>query len=168
MTQISAGLAAALIGAVLIYGAVRRIDCYQAFAEGAKQGLQACMGLLPTLCAMLIAVALMQAGGVFDFLSRVLSPAAEKLGLPAALLPLLLARPFSGSAAMGLLLGLMTTHGADSTVGLAGCIMLCAGETVVYTLGLYFSAAGVKKWRSTLFLCLLGNVVGAIMAIMLT
>jgi spore maturation protein B len=168
MSALSSYAVVVFIAAVLCHGALKKIDCFETFTQGAKRGFEISVRILPTLCAMLIAVSVMRESGVLDLLLRALTPAAKLIGLPPEVLPLAIVRPFSGSAAMGVLLALLKTHGPDSAIGIAGCLIMGASETVFYTAGLYFGSVGVKRWRHTLPLCLLGSAMSLVMAALLT
>lgn len=168
MSALGPHIILAFIAAVLFHGAVRRVDCFEAFAEGAKRGFETCLRLMPTLCGMLVAVNVLQHSGILNLLITALTPVATFFGLPSEVLPLAIVRPFSGSAAMGVLLGILTQHGPDSPIGLCACIIMGSSETIFYTAGIYYGSVGVKHWRHTLPLCLLGMLTSLLMASVLT
>ena len=109
-----------------------------------------------------------RAAAFWILIHRALLPVANLIGLPPEVLPLAVVRPFSGSAAMGVLLSILHTYGADSSIGMAACIIMGSSETVLYTAGLYFGSVGVKKWRHTLPLCMIGTFASLLMAALLT
>lgn len=168
MSALSTYTVVAFIAVTLFYGAYKKVDCFETFTEGAKNGLDISIRILPTLCAMLVAVAVLQSSGLLDLIYRALLPMANLIGLPPQVLPLAIVRPFSGSAAMGVLLSTLNTYGADSSIGMAACIIMGSSETVFYTAGLYFGSVGIRKWRHTLPLCLLGTLASLFMAAVLT
>ncbi len=168
MSALSAYAVVTFIALTLCHGALKKVDCFETFTAGAKKGLDISIRILPTLCAMLVAVAVLQTSGVLELFIHALMPFAKLIGLPPQVLPLAIVRPFSGSAAMGVLLGTLNTYGADSSIGMAACIIMGSSETVFYTAGLYFGSVGVKKWRHTLPLCLLGTLASLLMAAILT
>ncbi len=155
MSNLSAYAVVLFIAGTLLYGAAKRVDCFDTFAQGAQMGLRTCLHILPTLVGMLMAISLLRASGLLDVLIRLLQPFAAWIGLPAEALPVAIVRPFSGSAAMAVLAQTLTQYGADSVIGRAACILMGASETVFYTAGLYFGSVGVQKWKQTLPLCLI-------------
>ena len=140
---------AILILALLIYAAVRRVNVFEAFREGAAGALPLMKTVLPTLAVFSAAISLFRASGAADALNAVLSPVLSRLGVDAALVPLLLVRPFSGGAAVAALTDVFRTYGPDSFVGRAASVLLGSSETIFYTLALYFGSVGIKKTRFT-------------------
>ena len=138
---------AILILLLLIYAAFRRVNVFEAFCEGAAQALPLMRSILPTLAVFSAAMALFRLSGAFDLLSSFLSPAFRALGVDPALVPLLVVRPFSGSAALAALSDIFTQYGPDSRAGLTASVLLGSSETVFYTLALYFGSVGIKKTR---------------------
>ena len=138
---------AILILLLLIYAAFRRVNVFQAFCEGAAQALPLMKTILPTLAVFSAAMSVFRHSGAFDLLSSFLSPALDLLGVDPALVPLLVVRPFSGSAALAALSEIFTRYGPDSRVGLTASVLLGSSETVFYTLALYFGSVGIKKTR---------------------
>lgn len=138
-------LTVAAVGALLLFGGDRYFD---AFVSGAKEGLRTAVGLLPTLTALMVAVAMLNASGLIDLLSRLFSPAAARIGIPTELLPLLLTRPFSGSASTAALEDLLSTVGADSLAGLCASVIFGASDTLVYVISVYCSAVKLRSARA--------------------
>ena len=138
---------AILILLLLVYAAFRRVNIFDAFREGAAQAIPLVKAILPTLAVFSAAMALFRASGAFDLLSSFLSPAFRKLGVDPALVPLLLVRPFSGSAALGALTDVFKEYGPDSQAGLTASVLLGSSETIFYTLALYFGSVGIRKTR---------------------
>ena len=99
---------------IVVFGCLQRMDIYEVFLEGAKEGLQTVLDILPTLIGLMMAVEVMRAGGLLDILVRLIRPAAEAVGFPAELAPLSLVRLVSSSAATGLLTDLFAKYGPDS------------------------------------------------------
>lgn len=128
---------------------------FDAFVQGASSGLQTAVRLCPTLTALLVAVGMLRASGALECVSGWLSPAFGALGVPSELLPLLLTRPFSGSAATATYSSLLSQVGADSLAGRCASVIMGSSDTVVYVLTLYFSSVGVKKTRYALPVALL-------------
>ena len=131
---------------------------FEDFLEGAREGLRTAVRLCPTLCALMAAVGMLRASGATAAVSDWLAPFAEAIGLPSALLPLLLTRPLSGSAAMAGYASLLEEYGADSFVADCASVIMGSSDTAVYIITVYFSAAGVRKTRYALPLALFGMV----------
>lgn len=128
-------------------GALRRIAVYDAFLEGAREGLSAARSILPALIAMLCAIRGFAACGLMDALCRFCAPALALFRIPEETLPLMLMRPLSGSGALAVLRAILEQYGPDSRIGLTASVMTGSSETVFYTCGLYLGAAGVKESR---------------------
>ena len=111
------------------------------------EGLKTAIRLLPTLCALLTAISLLNASGAVDLLAKYLSPAANAIGVPSELLPLLLTRPFSGSASTAAFTDLLNRVGADSLAGLCASVIFGSSDTVVYVITVYCSSVGIRRTR---------------------
>ena len=159
---------------IVVFGCLQRMDIYEVFLEGAKEGLQTVLDILPTLIGLMMAVEVMRAGGLLDILVRLIRPAAEAVGFPAELAPLSLVRLVSSSAATGLLLDIYKEFGTDSTEGFMASLFMCCSETIFYTISVYFMATGDKDhkpvtgMRWTLAGALLCTVAGMVASIVLT
>lgn len=156
----SAYLLPALIAALLIYALFKRVNLYAAFVAGAKDALLLVVNILPYLAAMLIALNAFRSCGVMGALIQALSSPLAAVGMPAELIPLAVLKPFSGSAALGLIADLMQRHGADSFLGFAACVMMGSSETIFYTISLYFGSVGVTKTRYAVAVGLMSALAG--------
>ena len=136
----------AITGGILLCS---KKDRFESFLMGAKQGLQTAIKLLPTLCALIVGVTMLNASGAVELLSRFLSPVADTIGIPTELLPLLLTRPFSGSASTASFVELLERVGADSLTGLCASVIFATSDTMVYIISVYFSSVGIKRSRAT-------------------
>ncbi len=157
----------ALAALLILYGLVKRIDVYEAFAEGAAEGLPVLVHILPYLAAMLIAVRLLTDGGLLDGFARLLAPACAALNMDAELMPLLLVRPFSGSGAMAMLKELFAVSGVDSRAGYVASVAMGSSETIFYEMALYFGVVRVKKMRYAAPVALAAGAVSTALAIVL-
>ena len=138
-----------VVGLFFLFG---KKNYFDAFLKGASEGLQTALHLLPTLTALVVAVSMLNASGFVDILSDLLTPLAMRIGIPTELLPLLLTRPFSGSASTAAYSTLLSRVGADTFAGLCASVIFGSSDTVVYILSVYFSSIGVKHTRHA-FLC---------------
>lgn len=153
-----------LLAAVAVCGVIRRVDVCAALADGARSGGKILLSVFPNLVALLTAVAMLRASGAFEALAAALGPVLGRLGIPAETLPLMLVRPFSGSAALGVGAELIQTYGPDSPVGRTAAVMLGGTETTFYTVAVYFGAAGVRRSRYALPAALTADFVGFLAA----
>ena len=149
---------------VSVYALRNKQDVYTPLAAGAQDGLRLLMSIAPALVVLLTAVSMLRASGFFDLMSQFLAPACALVGIPPELVPLMLIRPFSGSAALAVGAELMREHGVNSLVGRTAAVMLGSSETTFYTIGVYFGAAGVKKTRYTVPAAIVADLTGFFMA----
>ena len=152
-----------LLAAVAVAALARRQDLYAALLEGGLDGLRLLVSIVPALVMLLTAVHLLRASGAVDLLTRRLTPAARVLGLPPQVLPLLLLRPVSGSAALAVGADLMAQYGADSLIGRAA-VVLGRTETTFYTISVYFGAAGIRRTRYAVPAALIADLTGFLVA----
>ncbi len=144
------------------YGVVSKVKVYEAFLTGAKEGLKVVADIMPTLVGLLVAVGVLRASGFLDFLAGLLAPLAEPAGIPAAVVPVMLIKLFSGSAATGLVLDVFRTY-----IGTLVSILMSCTETCFYTMSVYYLAAKVTRTRYTLPGALLSLAASAAMSVML-
>ncbi len=145
-------------------GMLKGVPVYDAFIEGAKEGLKTAVTILPYMIAMLSAIVLMQRSGFLGSLTQLLTSVFTFLGIPQSVAPLMLLRPFSGSASLAMLQNILETQGADSRAGLVASTLMGSTETIFYTCGLYLGAAGVKKSRYAIPAALIAWLVGSVVA----
>ena len=130
------------------------------FIDGAKDGMRTVAGILPTLVGLMASVGIIRASGFLDFLGEVLAMPAALLRLPPQLVPVILVRLVSNSAATGLVLDIFKEYGTDSQLGLMASIMMSSTETVLYCMSLYFGSVKITKTRFTLPGALLATAAG--------
>ncbi len=124
---------------------------FDEFLIGAKEGAYSAFNLLPTLIALIVALSMFSASGAVDFIAELLAPVCSAIGVPSELLPLLITRPVSGSAASSAYLDLLSKYGADSFAGLCASVIMGSSDTLIYVIAVYFGAVSVKKTRHTSF-----------------
>ncbi|MCM1100982.1 MAG: spore maturation protein [Acetatifactor muris] len=152
---------------VVGYGLTSKVNVYESFLKGAGEGLKIVVDILPTLIGLLVAVGILRASGIFELLGRILQPLAGLVGIPAQIIPLLIVKLFSSSAATGLVLDIFKTNGPDSYAGLVTSILMSCTETVFYTMSVYFLAAKVTKTKYTLTGALLATLAGTVASVVL-
>jgi spore maturation protein SpmA len=168
MGLIGAGAILSAITLFLLVGALRRVNVYEAFIDGAKEGFSVAVGIIAYLVAMLAAIAVFRAAGLLDALLAAIAWAVAALGLPTDFLPALpvgLMKVLSGSGARGLMVDVMQTYGVDSFVGKLAAIIQGSTETTFYVLAVYFGSVGIKHTRHALPCALLADAVGLVAAI---
>lgn len=149
---------------VAVAALAKKQEVYSALLEGGLDGLKLLLSIVPALVILLTAVHMLRASGAIELLTQWLAPATRYLGIPAEVLPLMLLRPFSGSAALAIGADLMAVHGVDSLIGRTAAIMLGSTETTFYTISVYFGAAGVQKTRYAVPAALIADLTGFLMA----
>lgn len=162
--EVSAWLMPGCILIILGYGLAKRLPVYDAFVDGAKQGIASAGAILPFLVAMLPVLALLNASGVLSAFVRFVSPGLTWLGIPMEALPVMLMRPLSGSGAMAMLERTLSDVGPDSYPGRVASALMGSSETIFYTVALYMGAAGVRRTRYAVPAALLAWLVGGIAA----
>lgn len=153
-----------LLSAVAVYGLGKRVDVYAALTRGAEEGLTVLLRVIPALVGLLTAVSMFRASGAMEWLSGLLAPALESLGIPQETAPLLLVRPVSGNGALAVASDLMSAYGPDSYIGRVAAVMLGSTETTFYTIAVYFGSAGVHKTRHTVPAALAADLTGFVAA----
>ena len=152
----------------LAFAQFKKVPVYETFVEGAKEGFQVGVQLIPYLIAMLVAIGVLRASGVFDAVLAAVSQGVRWLGFDdqfVGALPTALMKPFSGSGARGMMLEAMETYGADSLIGRMTAVMQGSTETTFYVLAVYFGSVGIRKVRHAIWCGLLADFVGIVAAI---
>ena len=153
---------------ILMFAFSRKMPVYDHFVSGAKDGFGIVFSIAPTIIGLMVAVGMLRASGALDLLSSLISPVADRVGLPTESVPLTLMRLVSSSAATGLLLDIFEHHGPDSFLGRFVSIMMSSTETVFYTMSIYFMSVKVTKTRFTLAGALFANFAGVALSLMIT
>ena len=153
-----------LLLAVCCYGLAGKRDVYTLLLTGAEQGLHTIKTIVPALIILLSVISMLRSSGGMDMLTAWLTPVCRTIGIPPETVPLLVVRPFSGSAALAVGSEIITTYGPDSPIGRTAAIMLGSTETTFYTISIYFGAAGIKKTRHTIPAALCADLTGFFMA----
>ena len=149
---------------IAVIGLAKKQDVYSALLEGGLEGLKLLLSIAPALVMLLSAVHMLRASGAIELLTRFLSPVCKFLGIPPETMPLVLLRPFSGSAALAVGADLMSTYGPDSLIGRTAAVMLGSTETTFYTISVYFGAAGIRKTRYAIPAALIADLSGFVTA----
>lgn len=132
---------------ILIFGAIRKVDVFQVFCEGAAEGLKTTADILPALILLLVSVGMLRASGAVNMLTELLSPLCSLAGFPPECMQMVLLRPFSGSGAIAVYDTIATQSGADSFPEKVAAVLLGSSETTFYTISVYFSAIKIQHIR---------------------
>lgn len=157
----------AFVVGIPLYGVIKKINVFDAFVAGAKEGFNTCVNLIPYLIAMVVAIGMLRASGFFDLIGRWLAPALNAIGMPPELLPLALIRPFSGSASLGVTAELIQQHGADSLISKTAATIMGSTETTFYIVAVYFGAVSIRNTRHAIPAGLLADFAGIIASVMI-
>ncbi len=145
---------------IVLIGYLRKVPVFDVFVEGAKEGARAAFDVLPVMVGILAAVSLLNASGFIDILANLIEKPLSLFGIPPEIVPILIIRPFSGSASLGLFTQQIKVFGADSYLGKVISTIMGSSETVLYTLPVYFGAANVKNTRHALAASLIASYFG--------
>jgi len=151
-----------VIFAVVVTGYCKRIKVYESFVEGAKEGFEVAIKIIPFLVAILAAIGMFRESGAMDMLVGLISPVTDFFGYPAEVLPMALMRPLSGGGSIGLMTDLINTHGADSFIGRLASTLMGSTETTFYIAAVYFGSIAIRKQRHTIGACLIADAVGIV------
>jgi spore maturation protein SpmA len=160
-----------VIVAFMLGGIKRRVNLYEAFVDGAKDGFKVAVGIIPYLVAMLVAIGVFRASGALDLLLDGGRNLAGTVGLDARFidgLPTALMKPLSGSGARGMMIETMQTHGADSFAGRLASVIQGSTETTFYVLAVYFGSVGIRRTRHAVFCGLVADAAGITAAIIVS
>jgi spore maturation protein B len=154
-----------LIAIVPAYAWARRVDVYNEFLEGAKEGIDLGVRILPYVVSIFVALGIFRASGAMDLMAAALRPLLDRFGVPGEVLPLMLIRPLSGSGALGITAELLRRWGPDSYIGRLASTMQGSTDTTFYVLSVYFGSVGIKKIRHALWLGLLADLAGFVASV---
>ena len=156
-----------LIAFFPLYGALSRVKVYEEFVEGAKEGFQVSIRIIPYLVAIIASVAMFRAAGGIDIITRFLGPALNAIQFPTELLPLVLMRPLSGSGANGLFAELVQAHGPDSLLTRMGASVMGSTETTFYVIAVYFGSVAIRRTRHAVPAGLVADLAGVTASIII-
>ena len=153
-----------LVGIPLV-GIIRKVKVYDVFIEGAKEGFDVAVKIIPFLVGILVAIGMFRGSGAMDLLMTGLRPLVTSTGFPAELVPLAILRSLTGSGSLAFTTDLVKTYGPDSVIGRMAATMYGSSETTFYVLAVYFGAVGVRRTRHAVPAALIGDVVAAVAAV---
>ncbi|WHH57061.1 spore maturation protein [Petroclostridium sp. X23] len=154
-----------MVFVILSYGLSKDVKVYDCFIEGAKEGIDTIIRILPPLVGLLVAVGIFRASGALELIIHGLKPIISVVRIPPEVVPLALMRPISGSAALAIVTDLIKTYGPDSFIGRVTSTMMGSTETTFYTIAIYFGSIGIKNVRHTIAAALLADLTGIIVSV---
>lgn len=138
-----------VIGAILLYGIIKKVDIYAVFVEGAMEGGKAAIRIFPYILAVIFAINLFINSGAENFIVKLLTPITTFIGFPPELLSLSIVKPLSGGGSLGVFKSILDNYGPDSYIGRSASVLMGSSETIFYTVAVYFGSVGIKNIRYT-------------------
>lgn len=160
MTDYTDFIVPVIILVVFVVGIAAKTDIFDAFIEGAAEGLKTTLDILPALVCLMTCIGMFKASGCMEMLTQLVSPVTSFFGFPDECTPLIFIRPLSGSGALSVYDGIIAQYGADSFAGRVASTMMGSTETTFYTVAVYFGAAKIKKSRYAIPAALTGDMIG--------
>ena len=151
-----------LLVAIPLVGIIRKVKVYDVFIEGAKEGFDVAIRIIPFLVGILVAIGMFRGSGAMDLLMAGLRPLVAPTGFPPELVPLAILRSLTGSGSLAFTTDLIKTHGADSLLARTAATLYGSSETTFYVLAVYFGAVSVRRTRHAVPAALIGDVVAAV------
>lgn len=165
ISLISAWAIPVIVVFIPLYAAYRKIPVYESFTEGAKEGFETAIKIIPHLVGMMVAISVFRASGAMDFLLQWVRPLLDKIGVPGEVLPLAILRPISGAGSLAFTADLIKQFGPDSMIGRIASTIQGSTDTTLYVLTVYFGAIGIRKASYALKVGLISDLVGFISSI---
>jgi spore maturation protein B len=154
-----------ILVAIPLVGILRGVKVYDVFIEGAKEGFEVAIRIIPFLVGILVAIGMFRGSGAMDLLMAGLRPLATATGFPAELVPLAILRSLTGSGSLAFTTDLIKTHGPDSVIAHMASTLYGSSETTFYVLAVYFGAVGIRRTRHAVPAALIGDIVAAAAAV---
>ncbi len=153
-----------IIAFILGFGLVKKVDVFNEFLVGAKEGIKTSVNILPALIGLMTCVGMFKVSGGLDVISYAISPLTNLLHIPKEITPLALLRPISGSGALCIYKDILVTNGSDSLIGRIASVLMGSTETTFYTIAVYYGATKIYKTRHTVLCSLSADLAGFIMS----
>lgn len=164
MSEISSTISSALFLIILcgipLYGHIRGVRVYETFVEGAREGFDTAVRIIPYLVAILVAVGMFRSSGAINFLAGLVPASLQDYGLSPEIIAIGLTRPLSGSASLGILGETISTYGANSYQAMLGAVITGSSETTFYVAAVYFGAVSISKMRYAIHAGIIADLVG--------
>ena len=155
----------AILLLILTMGLAKKVPVYEVFTDGAKNGFKIAVNIIPYLVAIIVAISMFRASGIIEMIETALSGVLAQIHVPADVIPVMIVRSLSGSAALGVFSDIANTLGPDDYATKLSAIMVGSSETTFYVLAVYFGAVGISKLRYALIVGLLADIIGIVAAV---
>ena len=155
----------AILLLILTMGLAKKVPIYETFTTGAKDGFKVAVNIIPYLVAIIVAISMFRASGIIEMLELTLSGLLSRIHVPADVIPIMIVRSLSGSAALGVFSDIANSLGPDDYATKLSAIMVGSSETTFYVLAVYFGAVGISKLRYALLVGLLADFIGIVAAV---
>ena len=152
---------------IIIYGLYKKVNIFDEFLIGVKEGLKASINLFPTIFAMVIAITMLTSSNVIIDFTNLLKPIFSILNFPTEVLPLAILRPISGSSSLIILNDILAVYGPDTFIGRVASVMQGSTDTTIYIISLYFASIGIKKIKYSLVVGLLADLISIILSLIM-
>ena len=149
---------------IIIYGIYKKIDIFDTFIIGVKEGMKLSINLFPTIFAMIIAITMITDSGIINYICNLIKPLFIKIAFPTEVIPLAILRPISGSSSIVVLNDILTRYGTDTLIGRLASVMQGSTNTTIYIISMYFTSVGIKKIRYSLIVGLLADLLSVIIS----
>ena len=165
LNTISLWILPVIILTILTVGLIKKVPVYEVFTEGAKDGFKVSINIIPYLVAIIVCISMLRASGFIDCMGHLFSNVFEYLKVPVDVLPIMIVRSLSGSAALGVFSDIAHNLGPDSYATKLAAVMVGSSETTFYVLAVYFGSVGIKKFRYAMLTGILADIIGIVAAI---
>lgn len=155
----------AILILILTMGLYKKVPLYETFTDGAKDGFKVAVNIIPYLVAIIVGISMFRASGIIEMISNICSPILSYFNVPAETIPVMIVRPLSGSAALGVFSDIAHNLGPDAYATKLAAVMIGSSETTFYVLAVYFGAVGISKLRYALIVGLLADAISILAAI---
>ena len=167
MKTIAAFILPLIIVLIPLYGIIKKVQVYEVFVEGAKEGFNIGVRIIPYLVAILFAIGMFRESGAMEFFMAALAPVLGFLGFPVELVPMAIFRPLTGSGSVGVLADMISTYGEDSLIVKMAGTMFGSTETTFYVIAVYFGAIGVRRVKYAVQTGLIADLAGIIASVII-
>ncbi len=166
LNEISVFILPLIVVLILFIGIIKKRPVYEDFIDGAKDGFKVSIAIIPYLVAIIVGIAMFRASGAIDVFAEMFKDVLNRISVSADIIPLIITRPLSGSAALGVFSEIAKTLGPDDFTTKLAAIMVGSSETTFYVLAVYFGSVGIKKLRYALLTGILADAVNIVLAIL--
>ena len=165
MNLISLWILPVILLTILTMGLIKKVPLYEVFTDGAKDGFKVAVNIIPYLVAIIVGISMFRACGIIEMIQSALGGLLSLVHVPADVLPIMIVRSLSGSAALGVFSDIANTLGPDDYATKLSAVMVGSSETTFYVLAVYFGAVGISKLRYSLIVGLLADFIGIVAAV---